>query len=271
MTSVSDAEFVDIDWARPPGSHRIRVGRRASATRPLVVFLHEGLGSVAMWKDFPQRFCARHGRARARVSRATATAARRRGRPTSAGRRLHAPAGARGAAGAARRARHRRAPWLFGHSDGGSIALLHAARLPTAAGVVVARAAHLRRGHVGREHRKAREAYRTPTCAQRLARYHDDPDSAFCGWNDIWLDPAFRAWNIEARASRSITLPGARGAGRRRRVRHARADPRHRAAIAANPLARDARTADTRRTATSPSAHRARPAGFILDTLRVQT
>jgi pimeloyl-ACP methyl ester carboxylesterase len=43
----------------------------------------------------------------------------------------------------------------------------------------------------------ARVAYATTDLRQRLARYHVDPDSAFGGWNDIWLDPAFRAWNIE--------------------------------------------------------------------------
>ena len=43
----------------------------------------------------------------------------------------------------------------------------------------------------------AREAYGSNGLRDKLARYHDDPDSAFRGWNDIWLDPAFRSWNIE--------------------------------------------------------------------------
>jgi len=51
---------------------------------------------------------------------------------------------------------------------------------------------------------QAKLAYRTTDLGKRLARYHDDPDHAFWGWNDIWLDPAFRAWNIEA------YLPGVR-------------------------------------------------------------
>jgi len=47
-----------------------------------------------------------------------------------------------------------------------------------------------------------RSAYLSTDLRARLARYHDDPDSAFFGWNDIWLDPAFRAWNIEREMER---------------------------------------------------------------------
>ena len=105
---------------------------RAAAT---FVFLHEGLGSVAMWRDFPQRLCDAAG-ARGIVllasgyGRSTPRAAKR-----ALGSGLHAPPGARGAASAARRAavdRQARPPWLIGHSDGGSIALLHAARFTQA-------------------------------------------------------------------------------------------------------------------------------------------
>ena len=54
----------------------------------------------------------------------------------------------------------------------------------------------------GRQHSRieaARTLYHATDLRQRLARYHADPDSAFLGWNDVWLDPAFRAWNIEDR------------------------------------------------------------------------
>ena len=92
-----------------------------------------------------------------------------------------------------------RAPWLFGHSDGGSIALLHAARFPDRVAGVVALAPHLFVEDVSvASIEDARVAYATTDLKARLARYHDDPDSAFRGWNDIWLDPAFRAWNITA-------------------------------------------------------------------------
>ena len=87
-------------------------------------------------------------------------------------------------------------PWLFGHSDGATIALLHAAQHP-AAGIVVM-APHLFVEPVSvASIEMARTAYETTDLRARLARYHDDPDSAFRGWNDAWLNPAFRSWNIE--------------------------------------------------------------------------
>jgi pimeloyl-ACP methyl ester carboxylesterase len=53
---------------------------------------------------------------------------------------------------------------------------------------------------------QARDAYLGTDLRQRLARHHDDPDSAFWGWNDVWLDPAFRDWSIEDEI-RTITCP----------------------------------------------------------------
>ncbi len=91
-------------------------------------------------------------------------------------------------------------PVLVGHSDGASIALIHAAarRWPVAG--VVALAPHVvveERSIAGIE--EARDAYRRDDrLRERLRRYHTDPDATFWGWNDVWLDPAFRSWNIEA-------------------------------------------------------------------------
>ena len=88
-------------------------------------------------------------------------------------------------------------PWLFGHSDGGSIALLHAARFPARVAGLVVLAPHIMVEEVSiASIERARQAYVTTDLRQRLARHHDDPDSAFRGWNDIWLDPAFRTWSI---------------------------------------------------------------------------
>jgi pimeloyl-ACP methyl ester carboxylesterase len=96
-------------------------------------------------------------------------------------------------------------PWLFGHSDGGSIALLHASRLPVAG--VVAVAPHLFVEEVSiASIEKAKAAFDHGDLRRALAKYHDDPDSAFRGWNDAWLSPAFRAWNIEAEVGK-ITCP----------------------------------------------------------------
>ena len=97
-------------------------------------------------------------------------------------------------------------PWLFGHSDGASIALLHAAAFPDRVAGVIAVAPHVFVEDLSVESiARTRETYLATTDTQgpglriKLGRYHDDPDSAFWGWNDIWLDPAFRSWNIEAR------------------------------------------------------------------------
>ena len=90
-------------------------------------------------------------------------------------------------------------PWLFGHSDGGSIALIHAALFPAnIAGVIVA-APHIFVEDISVSSiAQTRETYLETDLREKLARYHDDVDSAFWGWNDIWLNPQFRAWNIEA-------------------------------------------------------------------------
>ena len=89
-------------------------------------------------------------------------------------------------------------PWLFGHSDGGSIALLYAATFPEAVTGLVVMAPHIMVEDISVESiAEARRVYLETDLKQRLARYHDDPDSAFLGWNDVWLDPAFRRWSIE--------------------------------------------------------------------------
>jgi pimeloyl-ACP methyl ester carboxylesterase len=164
---------------------------------PLLVFLHEGLGSRAMWRDFPQRLCAAVGArglvySRPGYGRSTPRAPAERWPVTFMHREAHAVLPALLAA-----LEVDRPPWLFGHSDGGSIALLHAARFPDRVAGVVVLAPHLfveDLSVAGIE--DARAAYAATDLKQRLARYHDDPDSAFRGWNDIWLDPAFRTWNI---------------------------------------------------------------------------
>lgn len=87
---------------------------------------------------------------------------------------------------------------LVGHSDGASIALIHAG-----AGTWPVRALVLEAAHVFVEDESiagieaAKVAYETTELPQRLARHHADADKTFFGWNDIWLDPAFRSWNIE--------------------------------------------------------------------------
>ncbi|CAM3843272.1 alpha/beta fold hydrolase [Roseateles saccharophilus] len=171
---------------------------------PTMVFLHEGLGSVSMWRDFPRQLCERLGvrglvYSRPGYGRSTPRPGHERWLPDFMHRQADEvlPALLK-ALGIAR-------PWLFGHSDGGSIALLHAAG-HECAGVIVLAPHILVEGISVTSIAAAREAYLRTDLRERLARHHADPDSAFWGWNDIWLDPAFRAWDIREDI-RAITCP----------------------------------------------------------------
>jgi pimeloyl-ACP methyl ester carboxylesterase len=98
-------------------------------------------------------------------------------------------------------------PWLFGHSDGGSIALLYAAKFSAHLSGAIVLAPHIVVEDLSVQSiAKAKAAYETTDLRQRLARYHDDPDSAFWGWNRIWLHPPFKHWSIEDEIA-SIACP----------------------------------------------------------------
>jgi len=90
------------------------------------------------------------------------------------------------------------APVLVGHSDGASIALIHAGGSGRPVSGIVAMAPHVYVEDISVAGiAQARRQYQTSDLRARLARHHADVDTAFWGWNDIWLDPPFRAWNIE--------------------------------------------------------------------------
>jgi pimeloyl-ACP methyl ester carboxylesterase len=180
------------------GSHRLEYGWHGlanDAAQPIVM-LHEGLGSLALWKDFPLRL--------AKATRRRVLAYSRLGYGKSdpfSGPRgvdfMHVEAldtlplllDALGI----------RDPVLFGHSDGASIALIHAARAHRPVAAVIALAPHVFVERYGLDSiAAARRAYLDGDLRAKLVRYHDDVDSAFWGWNDVWLHPDFRAWNIEA-------------------------------------------------------------------------
>jgi pimeloyl-ACP methyl ester carboxylesterase len=178
----------------------------APGDAPVMVFLHEGLGSVAMWRDLPARLCDAIGLRGLVYSR------------PGYGKSTPRPAGeqwacdfmheqAREVLPALLRELGVERPWLFGHSDGGSIALLYAAAFPQALAGAVVLAPHILVEDVSvASIRQAREAFLGTDLKQRLGRYHDDADSAFWGWNDIWLAPAFRGWTI-AEEIRAIRCP----------------------------------------------------------------
>jgi pimeloyl-ACP methyl ester carboxylesterase len=89
-------------------------------------------------------------------------------------------------------------PILLGHSDGGSIALIHAGGSGRPVRGLVLMAPHLMVEDLSvRSIQAAKQAYETTNLREKLARYHSHPDATFWGWNDIWLHPDFRAWNIE--------------------------------------------------------------------------
>jgi pimeloyl-ACP methyl ester carboxylesterase len=168
-----------------------------------LVFLHEGLGSVAMWRDWPQVLCYATGRAGWVYSR--------RGYGQSdpvpdvhhTGRLqpdyMHEEAWT--VLPALLKALAVEQPVLVGHSDGGTIALLYASRHPVTACIAVA--PHVMVEDVSvRAIEQARASFETGDLRERLARYHADVDGAFWQWNDIWLDPAFRAFDIRADCTR---------------------------------------------------------------------
>jgi pimeloyl-ACP methyl ester carboxylesterase len=170
------------------------------ASTPLVVFLHEGLGSLSMWKDYPRQLCAAVGArglvfSRAGYGRSTPRASDERW-PVDF---MHCQADEVLPALFARLEITERA-WFFGHSDGASIALLFAAAFPDRVAGIIAVAPHIFVEDISvRSIAATRTLYQTTDLRVRLARYHADPDSAFWGWNDIWLDPEFRNWSIEDR------------------------------------------------------------------------
>jgi pimeloyl-ACP methyl ester carboxylesterase len=196
------SEFVDVPFDGRSVRIEYRWLSRERTESPLVVFLHEGLGSVAMWKDYPRRLCDAGGYrglvfSREGYGRSTPRARSERWDIDFMHRQAQAllPALLERLGIAATEAR----PWLLGHSDGASIALIHAATFPSRIAGVIAVAPHVFVEDLSlRSIAQARDAYRLTDIKGKLARYHEDVDSAFFGWNDIWLDPRFRTWSIES-------------------------------------------------------------------------
>lgn len=176
-------------------------GKRSDA--PLVVFLHEGLGSAALWGPWPRVLCDATGYRGLVFSRYGYGHSDR--RPDSERgwppdymereAREHLPAlfDALGIDAARER------PVLFGHSDGATIALLYAAAFPHNVRGAVVLAPHVFTEQVARERiARQRAAWDDGRLAAHLARLHGDPESVFKGWSECWLSSAFRNWNVTA-------------------------------------------------------------------------
>ena len=164
-------------------------------SRPAIVMLHEGLGSIALWKDFPQAVAERTGCKVLVYSRYGHGNSDRllEKRPVSF---MHREAEAVLSELLEMFAIER--PILFGHSDGASIALIYASRFPESPRALILEAPHVFVEDLSVESITAAKLnFQTTDFREKLARYHAHIDKTFWGWNDIWLDPAFRSWNIE--------------------------------------------------------------------------
>ena len=201
-------QFVDINWA----GNKVRIEFQwvgsADAELPLIVFLHEGLGSVAMWKDFPQQLCEAancRGLVYSRPGYGQSTPRHKDDawQPDFMHRQAFEVLPALLKELGINIEKHK--PWLFGHSDGGSIALLFAAMYPSNVAGLIVVAPHIFVEDVSISSiEAAKTAYQTTELRSKLSRHHADVDSAFWGWNDIWLNPAFRHWNL-TQAIKTIT------------------------------------------------------------------
>jgi pimeloyl-ACP methyl ester carboxylesterase len=182
---IVDGKRLETLWLAP-----------AERGRPTIVMLHEGLGSVALWKDFPDRVAARTGCGVFVYSRYGHGGSDRLAEKRAVDYMHHegeivlplllAEAGIE-------------RPILLGHSDGGSIALIHAAKYPESALGLILEAPHVFVEDLSvKSIAEAKTAYETTDLPRKLGRYHEHVDDTFWGWNDIWLDPRFRSWNIES-------------------------------------------------------------------------
>lgn len=191
-----------IDWSKGRGG--LRAGGKALEWRtvgpkpgaaPVIVLLHEGLGCVALWRDFPEKLAKATGVSVFTYSRAgygqSDPCALPRPLDYMTREAVEVLPDVLKELGAERVV-------LMGHSDGATIAAEYAGRMEDArlCGVVLM-APHFFAEDMGlAEIARARDAFETSDLPDKMARYHASPEVAFRGWNDAWLDPGFRAWNV---------------------------------------------------------------------------
>lgn len=169
---------------------------------PLIVFLHEGLGSLHLWKDFPNRLCA---------------ATRCRGLVYSRpgyGQSTPYPANEFWGTDFMHRQAYEVLPalltklgidgsrdrvFLFGHSDGASIAMLYASRYADLVNGLIVVAPHIVVEAVTvKSIKRLKKTYATGDLKFKFSAHHVDADTTFSGWSQVWLDHAFRSWSIES-------------------------------------------------------------------------
>lgn len=166
-----------------------------SDDRPLIVLLHEGLGCLALWRDFPQALAQATGCAVFAYSRAGYGQSD----PADLPRRVdYMTAEAVGVLPDVLDALGDGPVILMGHSDGATIAAEYAGRVADhrVRGLVLM-APHFFTEPMGlAEIARARKVFETTDLPERMAKYHKDPKATFDGWNDAWLNPDFADWNV---------------------------------------------------------------------------
>jgi len=182
---------IDVDGVRLEG----RCFGPAPDAADTIVLLHEGLGCVALWRDFPGRLAEATGHGVFAYSRQGYGASD----PCDLPRPLDymTDEGVRVLPKVLDAIGFRRGI-LLGHSDGASIASIYAGSVQDhrIRGLILM-APHFFTEPSGLAAiAEARVAYESADLKTRLAKYHDDPENAFRGWNDAWLHPEFKAWNI---------------------------------------------------------------------------
>jgi pimeloyl-ACP methyl ester carboxylesterase len=162
---------------------------------PTLVLLHEGLGSVGLWGDFPDRLAAATGAGVFVYSRAGYGGSSPRPLPWST-RFMHEEA--QDVLPRVLQAIGFRRGLLIGHSDGASISAIYAGSVQDhrVRGLVLMAPHFFTEPEGLAEIARAKESYEQGDLRGKLARWHRDPDNAFHGWNGVWLDPAFRTWDI---------------------------------------------------------------------------
>jgi pimeloyl-ACP methyl ester carboxylesterase len=182
---VVDGKRLETLWLEP-----------RDATAPTIVMLHEGLGSVALWRDFPHALTERtgcgvlvysrygHGESDKQVEKRQVTFMHHEGEV---------------ALPELLDKMEIEKPILLGHSDGGSIALIFAGKYPDRTRGLILEAPHVFVEDLSVASIAATKvSYETTNLSARLGCYHANVDATFWAWNDIWLDPEFPKWNIES-------------------------------------------------------------------------
>lgn len=191
MSSLTDAGMLDL------GDQQLEyrwVGPRPNAA-PTLVLLHEGLGCVGLWGDFPERLATATGLGVFLYSRAGYGASSTIALPRPIN---YMDPEAKAVLPRVLQAIGFQRGLLIGHSDGASIATIYAGSTEDhrISGLVLI-APHFFAEEMGLAAiAQAKVAFESGDLRQRLARWHQNVDAAFKGWNGAWLDPGFRAWDI---------------------------------------------------------------------------